>query len=75
MASPELETLGLGRYAELFAAHGIDVDVLADLTDQDLEKLGLGIGDPMRSHQEPPCAQSKKAWAHSQVEGARLSCS
>ena len=40
---PELENLGLGRYSELFAAHGIDVDVLADLTDGDLEKLGLAI--------------------------------
>ena len=45
---PELEPLGLGRYSELFAAHGIDVDVLADLTDGDLEKLGLAIGDRRR---------------------------
>ena len=45
---PALETLGLIRYAELFAAHGIDVDVLADLTDGDLEKLGLAIGDRRR---------------------------
>src|SRR5438552_8705891 len=49
MASlPELEPLGLGRYSELFAAHGIGVDVLADLTDGDLEKLGLAIGDRRR---------------------------
>jgi class 3 adenylate cyclase len=45
---PELESLGLGRYSELFAAHGIGVDVLADLTDGDLEKLGLAIGDRRR---------------------------
>ena len=49
MASqPQLETLGLGRYAELFATHGIDVDVLTDLTDGDLKKLGLAIGDRRR---------------------------
>ncbi|MDP9136959.1 MAG: AAA family ATPase, partial [Pseudomonadota bacterium] len=45
---PELEPLGLGRYSELFAVHGIGVDVLADLTDGDLEKLGLAIGDRRR---------------------------
>ena len=40
-----LEQYGFGKYAELFAEHGVDVDVLADLTDADLEKLGMPMGD------------------------------
>ena len=39
-----LETLGLGQYAQPFAANGIDFDVLPDLTDKDLEKLGVLLG-------------------------------
>jgi GGDEF domain-containing protein len=39
-----LESLGLGQYAELFADNGIDLSVLPDLTDQDLEKLGVVLG-------------------------------
>jgi class 3 adenylate cyclase len=36
-----LEGLSLGRYAQSFAENGIDFDVLPDLTDQDLEKIGV----------------------------------
>ena len=43
-----LEQHGLGRYTELFAEHGIDFDVLADLTDADLEKLSVPLGDRRR---------------------------
>ena len=39
-----LEALGLGQYAQLFADNGIDLAVLPDLTDQDLEKLGIVLG-------------------------------
>jgi class 3 adenylate cyclase len=39
-----LEGLGLGQYAQLFADNGIDLAVLPDLTDQDLEKLGIVLG-------------------------------
>jgi len=39
-----LENLGLGQYAQLFADNGIDLSVLPDLTDQDLEKLGVVLG-------------------------------
>jgi class 3 adenylate cyclase len=39
-----LEKLGLGRYAQCFADNGIDLCVLPDLTDQDLEKLGVLLG-------------------------------
>ena len=39
-----LENLGLGQYARRFDENGIDFSVLPDLTDQDLEKLGVLLG-------------------------------
>ncbi|HEY6715681.1 MAG TPA: adenylate/guanylate cyclase domain-containing protein, partial [Reyranella sp.] len=36
-----LDQLGLGQYAATFAAHAIDLDVVADLTDSDLVNLGI----------------------------------
>ena len=36
-----LEKLGLGQYAQRFAENDIDFDLLSDLTDQDLEKIGV----------------------------------
>lgn len=38
----------LGKHIALFAEHDIDLDVLADLTDSDLEKLGVSLGDRRR---------------------------
>ena len=43
-----LEQYGLGKFAKLFAENGIDFDVLPDLTDAQLEKLGIGVGDRIR---------------------------
>src|ERR1700756_5187024 len=40
-----LEKLGMSEYAQLFAENRIDFSVLPDLTDQDLEKLGVVLGD------------------------------
>jgi hypothetical protein len=40
-----LEKLGMSEYAERFAKNRIDLSVLSDLTDQDLEKLGIVLGD------------------------------
>jgi class 3 adenylate cyclase/predicted ATPase len=39
-----LGSLGLSKYEQLFAEHGIDVSVLQYLTDQDLEKIGVLLG-------------------------------
>jgi class 3 adenylate cyclase len=39
-----LETLQLGQYAERFFENGIDLSVLPELTDQDLEKIGVVLG-------------------------------
>src|SRR3974377_2075390 len=36
-----LERLGLGQYAQRFAENDIDFSILSDLTDQDLEKIGV----------------------------------
>jgi hypothetical protein len=43
-----LRTMGLGPYEAAFRDNAIDVDVLADLTDSDLEKLGLPLSDRKR---------------------------
>ena len=40
-----LQKLGMSEYARLFAENRIDVSVLPDLTDQDLEKMGVVLGD------------------------------
>src|SRR5262245_47096187 len=39
-----LEGFGLGQYAAAFAANDIDWTILHDLTEQDLEKLGVSLG-------------------------------
>jgi SAM domain (Sterile alpha motif) len=40
-----LEKLGMSEYAQRFAENAIDLSVLPDLTDQDLEELGVLLGD------------------------------
>ena len=39
-----LEELGLGQYRALFSDQAIDSDVLPDLTDDDLVRLGVPLG-------------------------------
>jgi hypothetical protein len=39
-----LKGVGLGQYEATFRAHEIDVDVLLDVTEADLEKIGLPLG-------------------------------
>ena len=43
-----LRNLGLGQYEETFVGNAIDSDVLPDLTEGDLEKLGIPLGDRKR---------------------------
>jgi class 3 adenylate cyclase/ABC-type lipoprotein export system ATPase subunit len=43
-----LRNIGLEKYAEVFASHDIDLEVAPDLTEQDLEKLGLSLGHRRR---------------------------
>ena len=39
-----LEKLGFGQYAQRFADNGIDLTVLPELTDKDLDSLGVLLG-------------------------------
>jgi hypothetical protein len=39
-----LKTLGMSEYAECFAANDIEFDILPELTDHDLERLGVSLG-------------------------------
>ena len=39
-----LNELGLAEYAATFADNAIDEDVLSDLSDTDLEKIGVKLG-------------------------------
>src|SRR5262245_52308943 len=44
-----LAELGLAKYAEAFASNDIDLDILPELTDADLERLGVAsLGDRKR---------------------------
>lgn len=43
-----LEANGLGEHAGLFTENDIDVDLLAELTDDDLKELGLSLGHRKR---------------------------
>jgi|SRR5215469_623033 len=43
-----LRSLGLGQYEAVFRASEIDADILPDLTDVDLEKLGVPLGHRKR---------------------------
>ena len=43
-----LRSLGLGQYEVAFRENEIDVEVLSDLTDVDLEKLGVPLGHRKR---------------------------
>ena len=43
-----LRNLGLGQYEAAFIENAIDTDVLPELTEGDLEKLGVPLGDRKR---------------------------
>ena len=43
-----LRSLGLGQYEPAFTESAIDFDVLPELTEDDLEKLGMLLGDRKR---------------------------
>src|SRR5208283_1837594 len=66
-----LRGCGLGQYEEKFRDNKIDLDVLADLSDGDLEKLGIPLGDRKRllkaiaelASREPPPAPARLAAA------------
>jgi hypothetical protein len=63
-----LEKLGMSEYAQRFAENRIDFQVLPDLTDHDLEKLGVVLGDSPqlagsnRPFRCKPGSVSRPAW-------------
>src|ERR1700751_6153681 len=48
-----LKSLGLGQYEALFRASDIDADILPELTEGDLEKLGVSRGHRKRLLKAP----------------------
>ena len=78
-----LNTIGLGQYAQRFAENYIDASVLRDLTDQDLEKIGLPLGHRKKllraireladaSPATPPPATASKPAPHDSAERRQL---
>jgi class 3 adenylate cyclase/predicted ATPase len=43
-----LDEIGLGQYATVFAENAVDLDVLPDVTETDLERLGVALGHRKR---------------------------
>ena len=67
-----LEKLGLAQYAAAFEANDIDVDVLHTLTEQDLQALGVSLGNRKRLLEALKHAESPTALAGtSPAEGER----
>jgi hypothetical protein len=70
-----LEKLGMSEYAERFAENRIDLLVLPDLTDQDLEKLGVVLGDrhlPAAAHR--PHRELDRAAGRCRSQPANVGC-
>jgi len=68
-----LAELGLNRYAEVFAANDVDLDVLRDLDEGDLERLGLSLGHRkklMRAVAELPAMPVAAPVAATEIPGA-----
>src|SRR5206468_4358671 len=67
-----LAQIGLEQHAETFAAADVDLELLPDLSDEDLKELGLSLGQRRRllraivelsSERPPPAAQIAEASA------------
>ncbi len=56
-----LNAIGLGQYEALFREHEIDADVLPDLTEADLEKIGVPLGPRKRFMRAIANVASKEA--------------
>ena len=51
-----LDDLGLSQYARAFVDHSIDLDVLSDLSEQDLKTLGVAPDHCIRASARDRCA-------------------
>jgi class 3 adenylate cyclase/predicted ATPase len=59
-----LTGLGLGKYAKTFADNEVDFQVLPQLTEQDLEKLGIPLGHRKKLLQAIACLGDTVTTAH-----------
>ena len=69
-----LKSLGLGEYVQRFAENHIDASVLSDLTDQDLEKIGIHgkeVGEILRRLLDAVIADPRKNTHEQLLELAR----
>jgi class 3 adenylate cyclase len=78
-----LHALGLGQYAQRFADNDIDASILRDLTDEDLEKIGVSLGHRKKllraireladaSPATPPPAAAPRPAPHDSAERRQL---
>jgi hypothetical protein len=56
------------KYAQLFAENGIELSVLPDLTDQDLEKLGVVVGHRRKMLRDHRFGSSVEIEVHRSLE-------
>jgi class 3 adenylate cyclase/tetratricopeptide (TPR) repeat protein len=61
-----LKKLGMSEYAQRFAEERIEIDVLPELTDQDLERLGIPLGHRRRM------LRAIRAHGHPVAEGPQI---
>ena len=61
-----LRGLGLEQYEALFRENDIDAEVLSDLTDGDLEKIGVSLG-----HRAHPVMRATMSATRRQCAGVR----
>jgi hypothetical protein len=48
-----LESIGIAKYTAMFSEIGIDLDIVDELKEGDLEKLGISLGDRKRFLRAP----------------------
>ena len=70
-----LKKLGLEQYAQLFAENGIDFSVLPDLTEQDLEKLGVLLGHRRKMLRAIAELEARTSFDKAALESARADTS
>jgi SAM domain (Sterile alpha motif) len=80
-----LEGFGLGQYGEAFMQAAVDASVLPDLTEADLEKLGVVLGHRKRllraiaalaapESEQPPGSSAALTPAPAKAERRQLTC-
>jgi class 3 adenylate cyclase/tetratricopeptide (TPR) repeat protein len=76
-----LKALGLGRYARRFAENDIDLEVLPELSEEELRQLGVSLGhrkkllraiDDLRGGRRPPARASRQAARAAEPERRQL---